>query len=94
MEVGLSSDVYSYLWENRMTDSEFLSFIRTCTLSNKDIGDFYGHPEQYIRNWRNGSCLPEPAEARYILVRELTMLEHTRLSEQIQEYHARRFPGR
>jgi hypothetical protein len=77
-----------------MTDSEFLSFIRECTLSNEDIGKHLGINWSIVRTWRAGTGFPGHFITRETVVRELTMLEHTRLSEQIQEYHARRFPGR
>jgi hypothetical protein len=75
-----------------MTDTEFLSFIRECALSNEDIAEYFNIDSLTVRSWRNGSILPD-CESYNHIIRELAMLEHTRLSEQIQNYHALRFPG-
>lgn len=72
-----------------MTDLEFLQFIRECTLSNEDIAACFNMATPSVRKWRNGERLPHESMRKHI-VRELSILEHTRLSEQIQAYEAKR----
>lgn len=75
-----------------MTDTEFISFIKQCTLSNEEIAEYYkdsGITALQVRSWRGGGKLPD-FEARECLARELSMLEHIRLKEQIQAHNAKR----
>lgn len=72
-----------------MTDVEFLDFIRACALSNEDIARNFGMSIPSVVAWRTGSNLPHDI-MRPRIVRELAMLEHTRLKEQIQAHNAKR----
>lgn len=75
-----------------MTDEDFIQFVRECTLSNEEIASHILDSPLRIRKWRGGTDLPDVGFRKFI-VRDLSMLEHTRLSEQIQTYLSKRTDG-
>lgn len=72
-----------------MTDEEFITFVRECTLSNEEIAEEMEVAPFIIQRWRQGVTLPLTG-VRSFVVRRLSLLEHTRLSEQIQDYTNKR----
>jgi hypothetical protein len=66
--------------------TDFLSFIRECTLSNTDIAEEMGVREIDVWLWRRGDTSPENAGA---VIRQLSLLELSRLNWEIEQHQSK-----